>query len=66
MIFVPSHIPNLDEILEGASTKPSIVLVAGAAAVEKQHSQPNPFSLEQKQVKPVFSFNPFRASCNDK
>src|SRR5659263_13247 len=35
MIFVPSHIPNLDEILEGGFYKPSIVLVAGAAGSGK-------------------------------
>ncbi|MCX9081921.1 MAG: hypothetical protein OIN83_06965 [Candidatus Methanoperedens sp.] len=35
MIFVPSHIPNLDEILEGGFHKPSIVLVAGAAGSGK-------------------------------
>jgi circadian clock protein KaiC len=35
MIFVPSHIPNLDEILEGGFNKPSIVLVAGAAGSGK-------------------------------
>ncbi len=35
MIIVPSHIPNLDEILEGGFNKPSIVLVAGAAGSGK-------------------------------
>ncbi|CAG0977068.1 MAG: hypothetical protein OIN86_07625 [Candidatus Methanoperedens sp.] len=35
MIFVPSHIPNLDKILEGGFYKPSIVLVAGAAGSGK-------------------------------
>ena len=35
MIFVTSHIPNLDEILEGGFNKPSIVLVAGAAGSGK-------------------------------
>ena len=35
MIIVPSHIPNLDEILEGGFYKPSIVLVAGAAGSGK-------------------------------
>lgn len=35
MIFVPSYIPNLDEILEGGFNKPSIVLVAGAAGSGK-------------------------------
>ncbi|PWB49851.1 MAG: hypothetical protein C3F06_13600 [Candidatus Methanoperedenaceae archaeon] len=35
MIFVPSYIPNLNEILEGGFNKPSIVLVAGPAGSGK-------------------------------
>jgi len=35
MIIVPSHIPNLDEILEGGFYKPSVVLIAGAAGSGK-------------------------------
>ncbi len=35
MNIVPSHIPNLDDILEGGLYKPSVVLVAGAAGSGK-------------------------------
>jgi circadian clock protein KaiC len=35
MIIVPSHILNLDEILEGGFYKPSVVLVAGSAGSGK-------------------------------
>ena len=35
MIIVPSHIQNLDEILEGGFYKPSVVLVAGTAGSGK-------------------------------
>lgn len=35
MNIVPSHIPNLDNILEGGFNKPSVVLVAGAAGSGK-------------------------------
>lgn len=35
MNIVPSHIPNLDDILEGGFNKPSVVLIAGAAGSGK-------------------------------
>lgn len=35
MNIVPSHIPDLDDILEGGFIKPSVVLVAGAAGSGK-------------------------------